>query len=170
MSYERRGRAPARKVVEQSSSGAALAVPSPPGPELPRAPVARGPRWSARGCRGLEGDVVLAAGGAAAGGGRGRGLQVALVDRDVAAAREAIAVAGTLLAAAEELHRLGDDVDALALVALLVLPLAPLQAPVDGHGAALAQVARAVLALGAPDGDVEVVGLVLPFTRAVVLA
>src|SRR3954451_19374869 len=135
--------------------------------QLPAAPKHRGPRspgalaGGAEG-RGLEGNVVLAAGGtAAAGGSRGR-LEVALVARDVAAAGEAVAAAPAVLGAAEELHRLGDDVDALALVAFLVLPLAPLQATVDGHRAALAQVARAVLALGAPDGDVEVVGLVLP--------
>src|SRR4051812_46102006 len=117
-----------------------------------------------------ERDVVFA-GAAASAGGRGRrGLQGALVHGDVAAGLEAVPAAAALLAAAEELDGVGDDVDALALVAVLVLPLAPLETPVDRHGAALAQVARAVLALRAPHGDVEVVRLVDPFAGAVVLA
>src|SRR3954465_14097142 len=90
---------------------------------------------------------------------------------DVGARREAVAAAaGVVARAGEELDRVGDDVDPLAVVALLVLPLAPLEAPVDRHGAALREVAGAVLALRAPDGDVEVVGLVDPLARRVVLA
>src|SRR5215218_9908094 len=38
----------------------------------------------------------------------------------------------------------------------------PLEPPVDGHGPALGEILGAVLALGAPDGDVEEVGLVHP--------
>ena len=45
-------------------------------------------------------------------------------------------------------------------------PLAPLEPAVDRDRAALGQVAGAVLALRAPDGDVEVVGLVLPLAGA----
>ena len=82
----------------------------------------------------------------------------------------AAAAAAAVVTAAEELHGVGDDVDRLALVALLVLPLAPLEAAVDGDRAALGQVARAVLALRAPDGDVEVVGLVDPLAGRAVLA
>ena len=82
----------------------------------------------------------------------------------------AVAAAGVVARAGEELHRVGDDVDRLALLALRALPLTPLQAPVDGHRTALGQVAGAVLALGAPDGDVEVVGLVDPLAGRVVLA
>src|SRR5919199_307210 len=99
------------------------------------------------------------------------GREVVRVDGDVGARREAVAAAARVVARArEELDRVGDDVDPLAVVALLVLPLAPLEAPVDRDGAALAQVAGAVLALGAPDGDVEVVGFVDPLASRVVLA
>src|SRR5215210_1350522 len=117
-----------------------------------------------------ERDVVLARGSAAAAAGRGRrGLKIALVDRNVAAGLEAVAAAA-LLATAEELDGVGDDLHGLPLVPVLVLPLPPLQAAVDGDGPALAQVARAVLALRPPDGDVEVVGLVGPLAGAAVLA
>ena len=51
-----------------------------------------------------------------------------------------------------------------------VLPLAPLEAAVDRDRAALGEEAGAVLALRAPDRDVEVVRLVLPLARGVVLA
>src|SRR4051812_15546305 len=82
----------------------------------------------------------------------------------------AVAAAGVVARAGEELDRVGDDVDRLALLALRALPLTPLQAPVDGDRAALGQVAGAVLALRAPHGDVEVVGLVDPLVGRVVLA
>ena len=72
-------------------------------------------------------------------------------------------------AAAEELDAVGDDLDRLALGAVLRLPLAPVEAPVDRHRPALGQVLRAVLALLAPDGDREVVRLVDPLA-ALVLA
>src|SRR5215211_7249234 len=62
------------------------------------------------------------------------------------------------LRAAEELDGVGDDVDGLALATLLGLPLAPLEPAVDRDRPALAEIARAVLALGAPHRDVEVVG------------
>ena len=75
-----------------------------------------------------------------------------------------------VVARAQELHRVGNDIDCLAFAAVLCLPLAPLQAPVDRHGTPLGQVAGGVLALRAPHGDVEVVGLVLPFAGAPVLA
>src|SRR5919198_2962919 len=120
------------------------------------------PREGAAGA-GLEGDVVVAGGGAAATArGRAGGLEVARVGGDVRPRREAVAAAHRVVAAAQELHGVRHDVDRLALVAVLVLPLAPLEAAVDGDGPALGQEARAVLALGAPDRDVEVVGLVLP--------
>src|SRR5262249_16835549 len=54
--------------------------------------------------------------------------------------------------------------------AVLRLPLAPLEAPVDRDRAALREVLGAVLALVAPDGDVEVVRLLGPFTGGAVLA
>src|SRR5918998_3027090 len=103
---------------------------------------------------GLKRDVVVR--GAA---GRSR-LEVGRVGRDVALRGEPGSVLLASLRAAEELDRVGDDLDALALArAVLGLPLAPLQAPVDRDRAALREVLRAVLALGAPDGDVEEVGL-----------
>ena len=52
------------------------------------------------------------------------------------------------------------------LLPVLVLPLAPLEAAVDRDRAALGEVLGAVLALRAPDGDVEVVGLVDPLARS----
>ena len=67
-----------------------------------------------------------------------------------------------LFATAEELDRVGHDLDRLALLALLRLPLAPLETAVDADGPALGQEAGAVLALRAPHGDVEEVGLVDP--------
>src|SRR3954471_21135995 len=56
----------------------------------------------------------------------------------------------------------GDDLDGLALDVVAGGPFAPFEAAVDGDRAALGQVAVAVLALGAPDGDGEVVGVVRP--------
>src|SRR3954454_6282177 len=100
-----------------------------------------------------EGDVVFRAPAAAGRGGRG-GLQVGLVDRHVAAGLESVPVA-PVVAGAQELDRVGDDLDRLALPAVLGLPLAPLQAPVDRDRAALGQEAGAILSLRAPDGDAE---------------
>src|SRR5919202_1525182 len=94
-------------------------------------------------------------------------------ERHGRAGREAAALGGRaacVVTAAEELHRVGDDLDALALVAVLALPLAPLETAVEGNGAALGEEPGAVLALGAPDRDVEEVRLVLPLTGRVVLA
>src|SRR5579875_1782207 len=70
--------------------------------------------------------------------------------------------AADIIAAAEELHGLGDDIDRLTLLLILAHPLAPAQAAVDRHAPPLGQVLCAVLALRAPYGHVEVVGLVLP--------
>src|SRR5690349_20674642 len=99
--------------------------------------------------RRLERDVVVGRGAVAAPRAGAGGLEVAVVDRNVRPRREAAALgaahAAAVLAAAEELHGVGHDLDALALVAFLRLPLAPLQAPVQRHGAALGQEARAVL-------------------------
>src|SRR6218665_603170 len=89
----------------------------------------------------LERDVVVR--GAATAG--GCGLEVGGVRGDVGLRREALtaatAVAATLesalAATTEELDRVGDDVDRLALVALLVLPLAPLETAVDRDRPAL---------------------------------
>src|SRR5262249_36636553 len=75
-----------------------------------------------------------------------------------------------LAATAEELHGVGDHLDGLALGAVLCLPLAPLEPAVDADGAALGEVLRAVLALRAPDGDVEVVRLLRPLAGGRVLA
>src|SRR5687767_9548654 len=104
----------------------------------------------------LERDVVVRRGGAVArrGGHRLLLLEVGLVDRHVGARREPAAALG-VVAPAEELDRVGDDVDRLALVArLALLPLPPLEPAVDRDGAALGEEARAVLALRAPDRDV----------------
>src|SRR5215208_5546949 len=75
-----------------------------------------------------------------------------------------------LTATAEELHGVGDHLDCLPLRAVLRLPLAPLEPAVDTDGAALREVLRAVLALRAPDGDVEVIRLLRPLARRRVLA
>src|SRR4026207_1031461 len=72
-------------------------------------------------------------------------------------------------AAAEELHGVGDDLGRLALVAVL-LPLAPLEAAVDGHGPSLRQVLGTVLRLLAEDAHREVVRLVRPLSRRVLAA
>src|SRR6266545_3635574 len=72
-------------------------------------------------------------------------------------------------AAAEELDAVGDDLHRLALAAVLRLPLTPVEASVDADRAALGEVLRATLALVAPDGDVEVVGLVAPVSLRVLL-
>src|SRR6266542_3347568 len=77
--------------------------------------------------------------------------------------------ARTVGARCEELDGVGDDLDALALAAVLGLPLAPLEAPVDRDRPALGQVARAVFAQRAPDRHVEVVGPVVPLAAAAVL-
>src|SRR3954447_491058 len=116
----------------------------------------------------LEGDVVVGGRRAARGPG---GLEVGGVRRYVALRGEApaaaVAAALATVAGAEELHRVGDDVDRLALLTLLGVPLAPLQAAGDRHRAALREVLGAALALRAPDGDVEVVGLVDPLAGGV---
>ena len=65
---------------------------------------------------------------------------------------------------AEELHRVGNDIDGLTLGAILGLPFPPVQAPVDGNRAAFGEVLRTVLALRPEDRYVEVVGLVDPLT------
>src|SRR5439155_4208851 len=70
--------------------------------------------------------------------------------------------------AAEELDRAGDDLDRLALGAVLGLPLPPVEPAVDGDGAALGEVLRAVLPLLVPDGDVEEVRLLGPLAAACV--
>src|SRR5581483_82783 len=65
----------------------------------------------------------------------------------------------------------GDDLNGLALRAVLRLPLAPVEAAVDADRAALREVLRAALGLVAPDGDVEVVRLVAPLAgRGILLA
>src|ERR1044072_6226938 len=133
----------------------------------------RRPRVEAPRAVALERDVVVARGGRAVSGRRAGRLEVARVGRDVRPRGEAVAAAPAhagVVAAAEELDRVGHDLDVLAVVALLVLPLAPLQGTVDRHRADLGEEAGAVLALRAPDRDVEVVGLVLPVARGLVLA
>src|SRR5262249_3073737 len=133
--------------------------------------IGQGAAWRRSGER-LERDVVFAA---ATGAGCGA-LEVGGVGGDVAARREAaptavaVAPAAGAVARAEELDRVGDDLDVLAFVALLVLPLAPVEPALDRDRPALRQVVGAVLALRPPDGDVEVVGLVDPFAALAVLA
>src|ERR1700712_5007036 len=126
---------------------------------------------------GLERDVVVrrCRDGRGDGGGLRGAAEVGRVDRDVGARREPAAgltaAAVVVVAAAQELDGVGDDLDLGAVLArLLVLPLRPLEAAVARDRTALGQVPRGVLALRAPDRDVEVVGLVLPVTGRVVLA
>src|SRR2546423_89787 len=96
--------------------------------------------------------------------------EVGRVGRDVGLRRETAAVLAAAVAGAQELDRVGNDIDRLPLVPLLVLPLAPVEAAVDGHRTALREVLGAVLALRAPDRDVEVVGLLDPVARRVLAA
>src|SRR5690348_11492900 len=108
----------------------------------------------------LEGDVVV--------GGRSAGERDR-VGREFGGRAEAGAAALVVTTGAEELDLAGHHLALGALAAVLRLPLAPLEPAVDRHRTALAQVLRAVLALGAPDLDVEVVGLLRPLTRGLVL-
>src|SRR5439155_11532740 len=75
---------------------------------------------------------------------------------------ELVAAALAGVAPAEELDVLGDDLDRLPLAAVLRVPLAPLEASVDPDGPALREELGAAFGLPAPDGHVEVVGLVGP--------
>src|SRR5690348_12918247 len=80
------------------------------------------------GRRGLEGDVVVPAAA------RRRAFEIGAVGGRVAARGEAaaVAVAARSVARAEELHRVGDDLDALAFAAAFFgLPLAPVEATFD---------------------------------------
>src|SRR5215210_1551500 len=114
---------------------------------------------------GSEGNVVVRSPG-----GHRRLREVRCVRGNIALRREATAVLATLTGA-KELDGIGNDIYRLpVLAAFLVLPLAPLEPPVDRDRASLREVLGAVLALGTPDGDVEVVGLVDPFARRLVLA
>src|SRR6185369_3937022 len=112
----------------------------------------------------LERDVVVLR---AATGGHGVGPQLGGL-LEAAAGRPAAATLA-VAARAQELDGVGDDLDRLALGAVLRLPLAPLEAAVDRDAAALGQVVRAVLALRAPHLDIEVVGLLDPLTAGAVL-
>src|SRR5579884_398661 len=103
----------------------------------------------------LERDVVV-----------GRSREVGALLRR-AGRHELVAAALAVAAAAEELDALGDDLDGLALRAVLSLPLAPVEATVDRDRAALAQVLRAVLGLVAENRDPEEVRLVDPVARLV---
>src|SRR5262249_57614953 len=99
-----------------------------------------------------EGNVVVGrAGEALVACGRRRGHELALA-----------AVAAALTSAAEELDAVGDDLDRLALGAVLRFPFAPVEPAVDPDGATLREVLRAALALVAPDRDVELVLLLPP--------
>src|SRR3954452_13882046 len=147
----------------------------PPGAPLPRIPRLRSRVCVPPRCFATYDSCVLATPGSernvvvrAAPGGHRRLGEVRGVRGNVALRREATAVLATL-AGAEELHGVGNDIYRLPLLAVLSLPLAPLEAPVDRHGAALREVLGAVLALRAPYGDVEVVGLVDPLAGRLVL-
>src|ERR687888_273858 len=111
----------------------------------------------------LEGNVVVGGCGAEVG---ARGLGRRRGGHELVASAEAALVAPS----AEELDRVGDDLDRLALGAVLGLPLAPVEAAVDADRPALREVLRAALALVAPDRDVEVVRLVAPVALGVLLA
>src|SRR5205085_683395 len=118
---------------------------------------------------GLERDVVVRGTYRS----RCRAVEVGRVGGHIGLGGEAVTAAllAGAVAAAEDLHRVGDDRSRLALArAVLGLPLAPVEATLDGDRAALGKVGRAVLALGAEDGDVEVVRLVDPLATAAVLA
>src|SRR5688572_20248345 len=103
----------------------------------------------------LEGDVVVGrrGGGEVVGGLRG-------------ALRDELLVAAAAVAAAEELDVVGDDLDRLALRAVLGVPLTPGELALDADRAALGEVLGAVLRGASPHGDVEVVGRVGPFLAA----
>src|SRR3954466_9628587 len=91
------------------------------------------------------------------------------LELDVVAVVRRFALGGRRCAVAvggEELDGLGDDLDRLAL-GVVLRPFAPVEPAVDADRSALAQEAVAVLALCAPDGDAEVVGLVDPLAAAV---
>src|SRR5215210_148320 len=145
-----------------------------PGPPLPRGPRLRSlvgvpPRCFAT-CTpayslpGSEGNVVVRSPG-----GHRRLGEVRCVRGNIALWREATAVLASL-SGTEELDGVGNDIYRLPLVAFLVLPLAPLEPPIDRDRASLREVLGAVLALSAPNGDVEVVGLVHPLAAGLVLA
>src|SRR3954453_7788183 len=120
------------------------------------------PRELAPTCSISERNVVVR-------GGRGGPCEVPGVGGDFGLWLEAAAVLGTL-AGSQELDGIGNDIHCLALVPFLVVPLAPLEPAVERDRTPLGQVIRAVLALCAPHGDVEVVGLVDPVARAVLAA
>src|SRR3954469_12044049 len=94
--------------------------------------------------------------------GSGHGVRLQLAAARLEAARLTAAAGALAVAGAEELHRVGDDLDRLALRAVLALPLAPLEPAVDRDRAALRQIVRAVLALRAPHLHGEVVRLLDP--------
>ena len=84
-----------------------------------------------------ERDVVVCRGGGevfVAGRCRGRDELALAVARVTAAA--------TTVTAAEELHRVGDDLDRLALGAVLGVPLTPVEASVDADAETLAELSR----------------------------
>src|SRR3954471_6804515 len=102
---------------------------------------------------------------------RGCRGKIGRIGRNVGLRGEAVAVAAVVTATAEELDGVGHDLDRRALArAVAGVPLAPLEPAVDGDRAALLEVGRAVLALLAPDRDVEVVGLVGPLGGSVLAA
>src|SRR3954463_14991897 len=110
----------------------------------------------------LEGNVVVGGRRGEVGGGRGAALRGTRGDERAPAATVAVS------SATEELDVVGDDLDRLALAgAVGRLPLTPLAPAVDRHRAPFAEILGATLALGTPDGDVEVVRLVRPLPRFV---
>jgi len=90
----------------------------------------------------LRTDVVVGAALAEVGGLRRGRSQARTAGAPPRAGSPALGVA-----AAEELHALGDDLHSLALGAVLGVPLAPVEPAVDADGAALAEVRRAALRL-----------------------
>src|SRR3954452_9647382 len=65
---------------------------------------------------------------------RRRSGVIARIGRHVGLWREAAAILAATITRAQELDRIGNDIDGLSLVALLVLPLAPLEPSVDRDG------------------------------------
>src|SRR6266508_2468579 len=83
--------------------------------------------------------------------------------------RDVLGLSLAVAASAQELDRLGDDLDGLALRAVLRLPLTPVQPSIYSDRPALREVLRAAFPLVAPDRDVEVIRLVAPFPGGRVL-
>ena len=108
----------------------------------------------------IDRDVGVLRARRGAGSGRGADRRE-LVHRLLPASGERPALA-TLAPAVQEEDVVGDHLDALALGAVLGLPLTPGQAAVDADAPSLGQIGGGGLGLTAEDRHVEVVGAVTP--------